>query len=288
MAQANLLISCADRPGIVAAVSGWLFEKGANILDSDQHSTDPYDKGRFFMRVEADFNDILIPDRKMLEKEFAAVAQTWDFSWSLSWGDEKPRVALLASKSGHCLYELLSRWQMHELNCDIVAVVSNHPDHREYVERLGLPYHQVPSHDKPTAEAQIIQLLSGQVDLIVLARYMQILSEDLLAAFSKTPIINIHHSFLPAFIGADPYQQARDRGVKLIGATAHYVTKELDQGPIIEQDVSRVTHRDDVQTMKRVGADLERQVLLRAVRWQLEDRILVDHADGNAQTIVFQ
>ena len=203
--------------------------------------------------------------------------------WRFAYADRRKRTALLASRDDHCLLDLLWRWRRGELETDIVCVVSNHPDHAADVAGFGVPYHHVPvTHDaKAEAEAQILEHLAG-VDLVVLARYMQILSRDFLDRLS-VPVINIHHSFLPAFVGADPYRRARERGVKIIGATAHYVTEELDAGPIIEQDVARVSHRQGVEELERIGRDIERVVLGRAVAWHLQDRVLV-HEN---RTVVF-
>jgi formyltetrahydrofolate deformylase len=197
-------------------------------------------------------------------------------TWRISSPERPKRIAILVSKQDHCLQDLLYRWRRGELNGEVVLVASNHPDHREAVEALGLPYHHVPvptKEDKGAAEQELLDLLDGRCDVVVLARYMQILSGDFLRRVS-VPVINIHHSFLPAFAGAGPYARARARGVKLIGATAHYVTEDLDEGPIIEQDVNRVNHRHDVATLTRLGADVERTVLARAVSWHCEDRVL--------------
>jgi formyltetrahydrofolate deformylase len=280
----RLLVSCTDRPGIVAAISQFLRDRGANILQSDQHTTDP-EGGVFFMRTEFRL-DGLEAIAGELEREFAeAVAAPLAMDWRMYYAAHRKRVAILVSRYDHCLAELLWRWGRDELHADIPLVVSNHPDLRDEVERFGVRYEHIPvPHDgKPAAETALLELLGEGYDLIVLARYMQILSGPFLDAVG-TPIINIHHSFLPAFAGADPYARAYERGVKIIGATAHYVTEELDAGPIIEQDVARVTHRDNVETLVHTGADLERIVLLRAVRWHLEDRVLVH---GN-RTIVFR
>jgi len=269
---ARLVISCPDRPGIVSAVSGFLFESGANIVRSDQYSTDP-SGGAFFLRME-----FTVPAERhgeLAERFGLAVAERFEMTWRI-WDVAKPkRIAVLVSKYDHCLQELLWRWRSGELGGDLVLVGSNHPDLREGVEPFGLPYHHVPvpKGAKAEAEAELLELLHGQCDLVVLARYMQILSGDFLDRVG-VPVINIHHSFLPAFAGAGPYERAKERGVKLIGATAHYVTEELDAGPIIEQDVSRVSHRDDVATLVRKGAEVERSVLARAVRWHCEDRVL--------------
>jgi formyltetrahydrofolate deformylase len=268
----RLLVSCADRPGVVAAVSRFLHDAGANITRSAQYSTDP-SGGAFFLRMEF----ALAPERRegFAERFGLAVADRFDMTWRLWDASQRKRVAVLVSRYDHCLVDLLYRWQRQELDGDIVLVASNHPDLRETVQAAGLPYHHVPVDraDKPAAEAQLVELLDGACDLVVLARYMQILSGDFLDRVG-VPVINIHHSFLPAFAGAGPYERARERGVKLIGATAHYVTEELDAGPIIEQDVVRVTHQDDVPTLIRHGAEVERAVLARAVQWHCQDRVL--------------
>jgi formyltetrahydrofolate deformylase len=279
----RLLVSCIDRPGIVAAVSEFLFDRGANILQSDQHTTDP-EGGQFFMRLEFRLEG-LEDQAEEFEAAFAThVAEPLGLDWRLEYASRRKRVAILVSRYDHCLAELLWRHRRGELDADIPLVISNHAELEAEAGRFGVPFRHIPVRRdaKPAAEAELLETLAGAYDLIVLARYMQILSPTFLAAV-RTPIINIHHSFLPAFAGADPYARAHDRGVKIIGATAHYVTEELDAGPIIEQDVARVTHRDTVDAMVRTGADLERLVLLRAVQWHLEDRVLV-HAN---RTVVF-
>jgi formyltetrahydrofolate deformylase len=272
---ARLLVSCPDRHGIVAAVSGFLSASDANILSSDQHSTDP-EGGTFFMRME--FRLEALQERRVgLERAFAEeVAAPFAMRWRFAYANERKRTALLASRDDHCLLDLLWRRRRGELDADVVAVVSNHPDHAADVAGFGVPYHHVPvvPGGKAVAEARMLELLAGNVDVVVLARYMQILSRDFLDRLA-VPVINIHHSFLPAFVGADPYRRARDRGVKIIGATAHYVTEELDAGPIIEQDVARVSHRESVEELEHIGRDIERIVLARAVKWHLEDRVLV-------------
>jgi formyltetrahydrofolate deformylase len=279
----RLLVSCTDRPGIVAALSQFLRDRGANILQSDQHTTDP-EGGAFFMRTEFKL-DGLEDDADGFEAAFAAgVADPFGMDWRMHYASRRKRVAILVSRYDHCLAELLWRWRRGELYADIPLVVSNHPDLAGEVERFGVRFEHVPVERgaKEEAERALLGVLAGECDLIVLARYMQILSATFLDAV-KAPIINIHHSFLPAFAGADPYARAHERGVKIIGATAHYVTEELDAGPILEQDVARVTHREGVDSLVRTGADLERIVLLRAVRWHLEDRVLLH---GN-RTVVF-
>ncbi|MDR4998273.1 formyltetrahydrofolate deformylase [Brevibacillus sp. FSL K6-0770] len=279
--RARMLISCPDRAGIVAAVSNFLFQQGANIVQSDQYTTDP-ETGRFFMRIEFDL--INLEERfEAIKAEFSQVAESFSMDWSLVEANKRKKVALFVSKEDHCLLELLWRWKSGELHADISVVVSNHPDMQETVESFGIPYRCIPvmKDNKPQAEQEQLEAAEG-VDLIVLARYMQILSPRFLTDYAMR-IINIHHSFLPAFVGAKPYEQAYRRGVKLIGATAHYVTEELDAGPIIEQDVQRVSHQEDVEALKQLGRQVERTVLARAVRWHLEDRVLVY---GN-KTIVF-
>jgi formyltetrahydrofolate deformylase len=279
---ARLLISCADGPGIVAAVSRFLFEHGANIVTSDQYSTHP-EHGTFFMRTA-----FYLPGTEDRRDEFAAsfkpLAERFGMDWRIAYARDRQRVALMASRQDHCLLDLLWRNRRRELEMDVVCVISNHADLAGEVESLGVPYHHIPvSRElKSEAEQSQLELLAGHVDLVVLARYMQILSSGFLERVG-CPVINIHHSFLPAFAGADPYQRAYDRGVKLIGATAHYVTEELDDGPIIEQDVQRVAHDYTVEDLVRVGRDLERLVLARAVRRHLDDRVLAH--DG--RTIVF-
>jgi formyltetrahydrofolate deformylase len=282
MPSARLLISCADRPGIVAAISSYLAQRGANIVQSDQYSTDP-EGGSFFMRIE--LRDGALPDdRAGFEAGFARMAEPFGMDWRVSYAGERPRIAILVSTADHCLLDLLWRWRRGELGGEISLVVSNHTALTNDVAMFGVPYVHIPVEQgrKAEAEERLLETLDGRCDLIVLARYMQILSPELLAR-AATPIINIHHSFLPAFAGAGPYARARERGVKLIGATAHYVTEELDAGPIIEQDTARVSHRDGVDALARIGRDIERTVLARAVQWHLEDRVLVH---GN-RTVVF-
>jgi formyltetrahydrofolate deformylase len=277
----RLLVSCPDKPGIVAAVSRFLFDSGANIVRSDQYSTDP-EGGTFFLRMEF----TLGADRRdgFAERFGLAVAEPFDMTWRLWDSAQRKRVAVLVSRYDHCLLDLLWRWRRDELEAEIALVASNWDDLRGDVEGFGLPYHHVPvpTDGKPEAEAKLLELLEGSCDLVVLARYMQILSGEFLDRLGA-PVINIHHSFLPAFAGAGPYERAKERGVKLIGATAHYVTAELDAGPIIEQGVVRVTHAQSVDQLTRMGAEIERTVFARAVQWHCEDRV-VRH--GNT-TVVF-
>ncbi len=275
----RLLLACPDRPGLIAAVSGFLAEAGLNIVDADQHSSN---EGRFFMRMV--FDSVPEGEREGVHGRFEAeIAKRFEMDYRFAESSERKRVAIMVSREDHCLSDLLWRWRSGELGAEVVAVLSNHPEHADQVASLGLPFHHVPveSGAKEAAEERILELLAG-IDLLVLARYMQILSGEFLARLN-TPAINIHHSFLPAFVGADPYRRAHERGVKLIGATAHYVTEELDAGPIIDQDVTRVSHRDEVVDLERIGRDIERLVLARAVQAHLDDRVLLD----GPRTIVF-
>ena len=276
----RLLLACPDQPGLIAAVSGFLAAAGLNIVDADQHSTE---QGRFFMRMV--FDAVPAADREAVEHRFAAeLARPFEMEHRFAESDQRKRVAVMVSREDHCLSDLLWRWRNGELGGELVAVVSNHPDHAAQVESVGLPFHCVPveAGDKEAAERRVLELLGDEIDLLVLARYMQILSDGFLRQLGA-PAINIHHSFLPAFVGADPYRRAHERGVKLIGATAHYVTAELDAGPIIDQDVTRVSHRDEVGDLVRIGRDIERVVLARAVMAHLDDRVLLD----GDRTIVF-
>jgi formyltetrahydrofolate deformylase len=281
--HAVLLIRCADRPGIVAAVSTFLFRHGANVVDLDQHSTEET-PGTYFMRLEFQTGGLDRPLDQLGELFAAEVGTPMGMEWELASHAVRRRVAVLVSRHDHALLDLLWNWRRGDLRADIPVVLSNHPDLRPAVESFGVPFLHVPNDrdGRPAAEARMLEALEGKADVVVLARYMQILSPGFVARFPGR-IINIHHSFLPAFAGADPYRQAYERGVKIVGATAHYVTAELDAGPIIDQDVARVSHRDSVEDLRALGRDLERRVLFRAVRWHCEDRVLVH---GN-KTIVF-
>jgi formyltetrahydrofolate deformylase len=279
---ARLLISCPDRPGIVAAVSRFLFERGANLTHSDQHTTDP-EGGSFFLRMEFALPD-LDRNREALERDFAEMAAPFSMEWHLTPVLPRKRVAIFVSREEHCLLELLWQARAGDLPGEVAMVISNHPDLESVAAAWGIPFHHVPMRKghKAKAEATQLRLLDGKADVVVLARYMQVLSGDFTYQWANR-VINIHHSFLPAFAGANPYVQAHQRGVKLIGATAHYVTEELDAGPIIEQGVERVDHRCSVEDMRRIGRYIERTVLARAVAWHAEDRIIVA---GN-KTVVF-
>jgi len=279
----RLLLRCADRPGLVAAVSTFLAEAGANIVSLDQHSTEQ--TGGTFMQRTIFHLPGLTAARETLERDFAErVAAPFDMDFRLTEAAKPKRVAIMASKEDHCLLDLLWRNRRGELDMSVVMVIANHPDLADHVRPFGVPFIHVPARKeiREDAERRQLDLLRGNVDLVVLARYMQIVTARFLDEVD-CPLINIHHSFLPAFIGAAPYRRAKERGVKLVGATAHYVTENLDEGPIIEQDVVRVDHRHTVDDLERLGADVERAVLSRAVLWHCEDRII---RYGN-QTIVF-
>jgi len=279
---ATLLVSCRDRTGLVASLSDFVFRQGGNIVDADQHAE--RDSGFFFMRLVWELTGFAL-DRPALAEALSALAGRFDLSWELTYSDARPKVAVFVSRMPHCLYDLLLSHQLGELGGDIVTVVSNHDELASVCEHFDVPFRRipVPADGKAEAEQQQLTLLDELgVGLVVLARYMQILSPAFVARWQGR-IINIHHSFLPAFVGARPYHQARDRGVKVIGPTAHYVTSELDQGPIIEQDVCRVSHRDEIDDLVRKGRELERQTLTRAVRMHLQRRVLT-HQN---RTIVF-
>jgi formyltetrahydrofolate deformylase len=285
--HATLLVTCRDRSGLVAALSDFVFRNGGNIIDLDQHTEYSTDSaagagGTFFMRLVFDIGGFRL-DRDGIRAAVAVLSQSHGLTTSLTFSDQRPKVAVFASKVPHCLYDLLLCQSLGELHGDVVAVISNHDHLRSVAEHFHLPFHHLPMGDKARTEQAQQQLLDQLgIEVVVLARYMQILSPQFVDRWQGR-IINIHHSFLPAFVGAKPYHQAKERGVKVIGATAHYVTSELDQGPIIEQDVCRVTHRDQVDDLVRKGRELERQVLTRALKLHLERRVLIH---GN-RTIVF-
>ncbi len=284
--QATLLVTCADRPGLVAALSQLLYSLGLNIVDAAQH-TDPFAR-LFFQRIRFDLIDSQTGapvDEALLRDRLGELAARAGMRWSLRYDRDVQRMAIFVSKTDHCLYDLLLRHRSGELRCEIPLIVSNHPDLEPIARHFGIPYHVFPitPANKAEQEARELALLRAQaIDLVVLARYMQVLSPTLLEAYAMR-IINIHHSFLPAFQGGKPYHQAYGRGVKRIGATAHYATAALDEGPIIEQDVVRVSHRDAPDDLIRKGRDVERTVLSRAVAWHLEGRILVN----DNKTVVF-
>jgi formyltetrahydrofolate deformylase len=279
---AVLLLSCRDQKGLVAAVSDFLYRHDGNIVHADQHTD--REEGVFLQRVEWELAGFGIA-RGEIEAAFRPIAERFDMTWSLRFSDEVPRVAVLVSKLHHCLYDIMARWRLGELRADIPLIISNHADAAPIAAEFGAEFHHLPvtGETKAAQEAQIIALLEAQrIDLVILARYMQVLSDGVVRRYPQR-IINIHHSFLPAFAGARPYHQAHERGVKIIGATAHYATPELDQGPIIDQDVARVSHRDAVEDLIRKGRDLEKMVLARAVDFHLRNRIVVY---GN-KTVVF-
>ena len=285
--SAILLISCPDQKGEVATIADFVYRHGGNILHADEHADE--ESGLFLMRVEFDPKDFDIDlsqkDLADFGKQFSPIAEKFQMTWRLAQSSQRPRMIILVSKYDHCLVDLLYRHKSGELACDIPLIISNHPDNQAIADFYKIPYAvvSVSKENKNQAEAKLHALIDEhRPDFMVLARYMQILSNDFVNRYPQR-IINIHHSFLPAFVGARPYHQAFERGVKLIGATSHYVTEVLDDGPIIEQDVVRVSHRDTVEDLIRKGRDLEKVVLSRAVRWHVENRILLY---GN-KTVVF-
>ena len=281
--SAVLLVQCPDRKGLDAAIAEFLYRNDGNILNFEQHSAG---QERFYhARVEWDLTGFKL-DLDRFGAEFGPVAHRFNMNWSVAIASHRPRVAIFVSKFDHCLVDLLYRQRSGELACDFPIIVSNHADTRHHAEFYGVPFELIPVNKERKAEAEEAQLqllVERKIDLVVLARYMQILSHQFVQRFPR-PVINIHHSFLPAFIGSKPYHQAHQRGVKLIGATAHYVTEVLDDGPIIEQGVVRISHKDDVDDLIEKGRDLEKVVLSRAVRWHVENRILLD---GN-RTVIFE
>lgn len=279
----RLLVKCPDQPGIVATISRFLFEHGADIMESSQFSSD--DESRmFYIRIEFFCKDLL--RKKMsLEEDFHPLAEEFNMDFDFMYNEQKKRSAIFVSKEVHCLLELLWEWQSGDLDTDVKLVISNHEVARDIVEPLGIPFYYIPANKdiREEVEAKQIQLMKEyDIDLLILARYMQILTPNFVEHFPNQ-IINIHHSFLPAFIGARPYERAYERGVKLIGATSHYVTNDLDEGPIIEQDIERVDHRNNIASLKKIGQQVERRVLAKAVKWHLQDRIIVK----DNKTIVF-
>ncbi|HSR01718.1 MAG TPA: formyltetrahydrofolate deformylase [Methylophilaceae bacterium] len=270
---ATLLITCPDAKGIVASIANFLHEHNANILHADQHQD--AENSLFLMRVEWDLVQFNL-DQASFAQHFGAIAKKFSMHWQLKFSAYKPRMALMVSQYDHCLIDLLHRHKQGELACEIPMIISNHEGTKPLAEFYGVNFHHIVVNKENKAKAEAVQFKlfdDYNIDLIVLARYMQILSPDFVARYPQQ-IINIHHSFLPAFIGAKPYHRAFERGVKLIGATAHYVTEVLDEGPIIEQDIARISHRDQVEDLLQKGRDLERVVLSRAVRWHIDNRIL--------------
>ncbi|MBX9628865.1 MAG: formyltetrahydrofolate deformylase [Gemmataceae bacterium] len=279
---AVLLVTCPDAKGIVAAVSEFLYRHDANILHADQHQD--AERGLFLMRVEWDLGGFAL-DLAEFPRRFAPVADRFGMRWRLERSDQPVRVAIFVSKYDHCLMDLLYRYRTGELECEVPLIVSNHPDAQKWATFYDVPFHviPVPSGGKAEAEAKQFELLAAhKVDLVVMARYMQVLSGEFCRRYPHR-VINVHHSFLPAFVGARPYHRAFERGVKLIGATSHYATEDLDEGPIIEQDVVRISHRDGLEDLIEKGRDLEKVVLSRAVRWHIDHRILV----YDRKTVIF-
>ncbi|ABA23833.1 formyltetrahydrofolate deformylase [Trichormus variabilis ATCC 29413] len=279
---ATLLISCPDQRGLVAKIANFIYANGGNIIHADQHTD--FAAGLFLTRIEWQLEGFNLP-REIIGAAFNAIAQPLGAKWELHFSDTIPRIAIWVSRQDHCLYDLIWRQRAKEIAVDIPLIISNHPHLKVVAEQFGIDFYHIPINkdNKTEQEDQQLELLQKyKIDLVVLAKYMQIVSADFITKFPQ--IINIHHSFLPAFVGANPYHRAFERGVKVIGATAHYATPELDAGPIIEQDVVRVSHRDEVEDLIRKGKDLERVVLARAVRLHLQNRVLVY---GN-RTVVFE
>ena len=277
-----LVLRCPERKGVVASVASFIYEHNGNIVRADEYQD--LSLALFFMRVEWELADFRLPLSGFADA-FAPLASEFDMEWRVAKSSHRPKTAIFVSKSGHCLADLLYRHQIGELRCDIPLVVGNHPDLRSLSEFYKIPFHEIPVHKdgKAEAERRMLGLLAEHdIELVVLARYMQILSDGFIARYPNR-MINVHHSFLPAFVGAKPYHRSYERGVKLVGATSHYVTTVLDEGPIIEQDIVRITHRDTLADLVQKGGDAERAVLARAVRWHVESRIMVY---GN-KTVVF-
>ncbi|WP_371933381.1 formyltetrahydrofolate deformylase [Halobacillus litoralis] len=273
--KARLLVSCPDKPGIVSSISTFLYEHGANIVESNQFTTD-HEEGTFFLRIVF-ASENMKSKEETIKADFHALADQFEMTWRMTFLHELKRTAIFVSKELHCLRELLYEWESGDLVTDIPLVISNHESAREIVESFGIPFYYIPANKEireEVEEQQLDLLKEYNIDLIILARYMQILTPKFVDSH-PSKIINIHHSFLPAFIGANPHKRAYKRGVKLIGATSHYVTDDLDEGPIIEQDVIRVDHRNSVNDLKKKGRLIERSVLNRAVKWALEDRVIV-------------
>jgi formyltetrahydrofolate deformylase len=279
---ATLLISCPDQRGLVAKIANFIYANGGNIIHADQHTD--FAAGLFLTRIEWQLDEFNLP-RDLIAPAFNAIAQPLQAKWELHFSDTVRRIAIWVSRQDHCLFDLIWRQRAKEFTAEIPLIISNHPDLKVVAEQFGIEYYHVPitKENKQEQESKQLELLQQyKIDLVVLAKYMQILSGEFIAKFPQ--VINIHHSFLPAFVGANPYHKAFERGVKIIGATSHYVTDNLDAGPIIEQDVVRVSHRDEVEDLIRKGKDLERVVLARAVRLHLQNRVLVY---GN-RTVVFE
>ena len=279
---AVLLIHCPDQPGLVHAVTGFIFYHGGNLLDLEQHVD--HEGDLFFMRVEWSLETFGVA-KADIAASFSQLAESRRMEWRLQFSSDRKRLALFVSKESHCLYDLLSRHEAGELPADVAMVVSNHETLRPAAERFGIPFHHFPitKENRDEQERKQLELLAAErVDTVVLARYMQIIGSSMIQAFPNR-ILNIHHSFLPAFVGAKPYHQAYERGVKIIGATSHYVTEKLDEGPIIHQDVMAVSHEDSVSDLVRLGRDLEKTVLSKALRWHVVDKVLVYHN----KTVVF-
>ncbi|WP_310483266.1 formyltetrahydrofolate deformylase [Chamaesiphon sp. VAR_48_metabat_403] len=281
---ATLLFSCPDRRGLVAKIANFIYANGGNIIHADHHTD--FNAGLFLSRIEWYIEGFNLP-RDLIAPAFGAIAQPLNGTYQIHFSDTAPRIAIFVSRQNHCLLDLIWRQQAREFLAEIPLIISNHPDLEPIANQFGIDYHYLPitkDNKQEQQQRQLALLNEYRIDLVILAKYMQIINPEFIDSFASHKIINIHHSFLPAFVGANPYHKAYDRGVKIIGATGHYITAELDAGPIIEQDVVRVSHRDDVDDLIRKGKDLERIVLARAVRHHLQNRVLVY---GN-KTVVFE
>jgi formyltetrahydrofolate deformylase len=282
--SAILLVSCPDRKGIVASIADFIFKHNGNILSNDEHGDE--ESNLFLTRIEFDISNFQFPVSEF-DVRFSPLARDFQMKWRLSFSSDRPGVAIFVSKYDHCLQDILYRHQIGELQCEIPLIISNHPDNQRIADFYHVPYFVfpiTPENKREVEQKQLALVRDHNCSLVVLARYMQVISSEFISAWGSEHLINIHHSFLPAFVGGKPYHQAFQRGVKLIGATAHYVTQVLDDGPIIEQDVARIYHRDTVDNLIQKGRDLEKVVLSRAVRWHVENRVLLY---GN-RTVVFQ
>jgi len=278
----TFLIQCPDQKGLVASISGFFYERGFNMLSCQQYTD--LRNGHYYMRLQVALNDLKV-SRKQLEREFEEFGKSFGLKWSIHYSDNVQKTAVLVSKTSHCLYDILLRWKEDEMDCEIPVIISNHPDLESVADQFRVPFYCLPIHngDKASQEKEIRDILKrNHIDLVVLARYMQVLSSEFVEEYNRR-IINIHHAFLPAFQGGNPYERAYERGVKMIGATAHYATKDLDEGPIIEQDVERVNHELEPAKLKQIGRDIERLVLSRAVKAHLENRIIV----SGRRTVIF-
>ena len=271
MKTAIILFQCEDQKGIVAKISNFILEKDGNIIDADQHSTNPIN-GHFFIRIEFCFDEKNHAEA-IMEQEFELIASEFNADWKIYYKNKKNRMGILVSKPDHCLFNILYRWKSGEFNVEIPFVISNCPEHKSLVKQFGIKFYYIKATKEDKKEKEILKIISDKTDFLVLARYMQILSPEFLNSYNKD-IINIHHSFLPCFKGAAPYSQAFEKGVKVVGATAHYVTANLDEGPIIEQMVEKISHKDTVDALKEKGKNLENMAIAKAIQYYTEHRVI--------------